>query len=48
MSYGDIVDKTVAEIYRVKSKILLNKNDPNKAFICLINNHGLCQTSEAF
>ena len=48
ISYGDIVDKTVEEIYRVKSKILLNQNDPNKAFICLVNNHGLCQISEAF
>ena len=47
-SYGDIVDKTVKEIYLIKSKILKNEYEPKRCFSCLLDNHGSSQTAEAF
>jgi len=47
-SYGDIADKTVKEIYFIKSKILKNKYEPKRCFSCLLDNHGSSQTAEAF
>ena len=47
-SYEDIVDRTVKEIYFIKSKIISNEYDPKRSFYCLVDNHGTSQTTEAF
>ncbi len=47
-SYGDMVDRSVKEIYFIKSKILSNYYDSKRSFSCLIDNYGTSQTAEAF
>ena len=48
IKFGDITDKVVGEIYRIKSKILLDEYDPKRSFEVLVNNHGSSQVSESF
>ena len=47
-SYGDIVDRTVKEIYFIKSKIIANEYDSKRSFSSLVDNHGSSQIAEAF
>ena len=48
MEMGNLIDKTVKEIYSNKSSLVTHNIDPNRVYENIVANYGLNRTAEAF